>query len=152
MADLAGVDGPVVGAGDKAALHRKTGAVAADMESHVAARLAALHGLPFAAIRVVADPAGRTLPPAALVGMRPDGATDIASVLRALGRAPGQLPALIRTGLDARAAFAALKACRRGLSGLYGLGGLRPEQSVDAHPGPPRDPNTAPFGVEAPAG
>ena len=125
LADLAGVDAAVAGSGDKAALHRRTGAAAVDMESHVAARLAALHGLPFAALRVVADPAERTLPPAALVGMRPDGTTDLGAVLRALGRAPRQLPGLIRTGLDAQAAFSALKASRRALAGLFDRDGAR---------------------------
>ena len=125
LADLVGVDAPVVGARDKAALHRRTGAAAVDMESHVAARLAALHGLPFAALRVVADPAERSLPPAALVGMRPDGTTDIGAVLRSLGREPRQLVGLVRTGLDARAAFAALKASRRALGRLLDRDGAR---------------------------
>lgn len=119
IADLAGVDTAVVDAADKAALHRRTGAAAVDMESHVAARLAALHGLPFVALRVVADPAERTLPPAALVGLRPDGTTDVGAVLRSLARAPRQWPGLIRTALDARAAFTALKASRRALGDLF---------------------------------
>lgn len=123
--DLAGVDAAVVGAGDKAALFARTGAAAVDMESHVAARLAALHGLPFAALRVVADPAQRTLPPAALVGMRPDGTTDIGAVLRSLGREPRQLFGLVRTGLDAQAAFSALKASRRALGHLFDLQAAR---------------------------
>ncbi len=101
------------------------------MESHVAARLAALHGLPFAALRVVADPAERSLPPAALVGMRPDGTTDIGAVLRSLGRAPRQLPGLIRTGLDARAAFSALKSSRLELASLFDIGGGLREDSFD---------------------
>jgi hypothetical protein len=98
-----------------------SGAVAVDMESHVAARLAAHYGLPFAALRIIADPAERSLPAAALVGMRPDGSTDIAAVLRALGRRPSDLPALIRTALDARAAFAALHRDRRTLCALFGF-------------------------------
>ncbi len=131
VTDIAGVDVPVVGAADKAALHGHTGAAAVDMESHVAARLASLHGVPFAALRVVADPAERTLPPAALVGMRPDGTTDIGAVLRSLARAPRQLPALIRTGLDAKAAFAALKASRRDLATLFDGGGVGRDGGFD---------------------
>ena len=119
LRDLVGVDDAVVGRGDKAALWRRTGAAAADMESHVAARLAARRGLPFAALRIVADPAERTLPPAALVGMRPDGSADVGAVLRALARRPRQLPALVRTGLDARSAFAALAAARRHLGPVF---------------------------------
>lgn len=92
----------------KAALHQKTGALAVDMESHIAARVARRHGLPFAVARVVSDAADRTLPPAARVGMRPDGGMDLAAVLRALLAAPLQLPALIRTGWEAERAFRAL--------------------------------------------
>ena len=124
IADIVGVDAAVIGAEDKAALHRRTGAAAVDMESHIAARLAAVHGVPFAALRVVADPAERTLPAAALVGMRKDGTTDISAVLRSLARAPRQLPGLIRTGLDAKAAFAALKSSRRDLAALFDVGGV----------------------------
>ncbi len=148
IVDLAGVDSAVVAARHKSALHRRTGAAAVDMESHVAARLAALHRLPFAALRVVADPAERTLPPAALVGMRPDGTTDIVAVLRSLGRAPRQLPGLVRTGLDAQAAFAALKASRRDLAALFDLGGetrgsgldLAADLDFGIDPGVGRDP------------
>lgn len=122
LGDLVGVDAAVAGAGEKRDLHRRTGAAAVDMESHVAARLAGLHGVPFAALRVVADPAERTLPPAALVGMRPDGTADLGAVLRSLGRRPRQLGALIRTGLDARAAMVALTASRSLLGPVFDLG------------------------------
>lgn len=132
IADIAGTDAAVAGAAEKAALHRATGAAAVDMESHVAARLAALHGLPFAALRIVADPASRGLPPAALVGLKPDGTADIAAVLRSLVRAPGQVRALVRTALDARAAFAALAASRAELCSLFGL----PLGVGAAHPAP----------------
>ena len=40
------------------------------MESHIVAQLAARMRLPFAVLRVIADPAERAIPPAALVGMR----------------------------------------------------------------------------------
>ena len=122
VADLAGVNAAVCGIDDKAELHRATGASAADMETHVAARLAALHGVPFAAVRVVADPAERVLPSAAVVGMGPDGTADIGAVLRSLGRRPSQLPGLIRTALDARAAFAALARERARLGATLGFG------------------------------
>ncbi len=108
VADLAGVEAPVLTPRDKEALHAATGALAVDMESHVAARLAAAHGLPFAALRVVCDPAARAVPPAAAAGLREDGGTDAGAVLRALLRSPGQLPGLLRLALDARTAFAAL--------------------------------------------
>ncbi|MDX7953219.1 phosphorylase [Lichenihabitans sp. Uapishka_5] len=118
---ILGVDVPVADAAGKARMHRETGAVAVDMESHIAARVAARHGVPFAVLRVVADPAERSLPGAALVGMRHDGRTDVVAVLRALARRPSELPGLIRTGLDAQAAFRALKACRAALDADLGF-------------------------------
>ena len=146
IADIAGVDHMVVGRDGKAALREATGAVAVDMESHIAGRLAAQHGVPFAALRIVADPAERTLPRAATVGMRPDGSTDVNAVLRALTRSPGDLPGLVRTALDARAAFSALARSRKRLCGFLEFGddairtaaaqpaGLRPLIDLDIGP------------------
>jgi hopanoid-associated phosphorylase len=105
---LAGSDVMIATAQSKADLHKATGALAVDMESHVAARIASAHDLPFAALRVMSDAADRTLPNAALAGMRPDGGMNLAGVLWALAKAPRQLPALIRTGREAGVAFKAL--------------------------------------------
>jgi hypothetical protein len=78
------------------------------MESHIVAQIAKAHGLPVAAIRVITDPSARALPAVAVASMRPNGTTDIAAMLRFLVRQPSQLPALLRTALDARAARASL--------------------------------------------
>jgi hopanoid-associated phosphorylase len=115
LGDLAGVDLPVMTQADKQALASATRALAVDMESHIATRLAATHGLPFAALRVICDPAGRTIPPAAVAGMREDGGTDLGAILLALLRAPGQLPAMMRLAGDARTALGVLARCRRAL-------------------------------------
>ncbi len=56
------------------------------------------------------------LPPAALVGMRPDGGMALGAVLASLARDPRQLPALIRTGRQADRAFAGLKAAMEAVS------------------------------------
>jgi adenosylhomocysteine nucleosidase len=96
IADIVGVDAPVAGPAEKRALHSKTGAHAADMESHIAARIAAAHKLPFAAFRVVADPADRQLPHAALVAIRPDGSIALGAILGSLARDPRQVPQLMR--------------------------------------------------------
>jgi hopanoid-associated phosphorylase len=120
-ADIAGVDAPVVARADKRRLHEDTGTVAVDMESHIAARIAAKFGVPFAACRVIIDPAERTLPPAALVGMRSDGRTDIAAVVRSLLRQPQQALALMRVIADARAARSALFRGRRKLGAGLGF-------------------------------
>lgn len=88
--------------------HDATGAIAVDMESHVAADVAARHGLPFAVARVVSDAADRSLPKVAQVGMAADGSMDIGAVLKALAADPRQLPALIRVGREAEIAFKSL--------------------------------------------
>jgi hypothetical protein len=122
---VAGVDGPLIHAADKAFLHKATGAVGADMESHLAARLALRAGRPFAALRVIADPAERELPPAAVIGMRADGRLNIAAVLASLLRHPGQLGDLTRTAADARAAVAVLARCRSRLGPDLGWVAIR---------------------------
>ena len=109
---VAGVDAVAATPQAKAALRAQSGAALVDMESHLAARAAAAHGLPFAVLRVVSDRAEHGLPPAALAGMGADGGVDAGAVLAALTRHPGQLPALVRTGLDAGRAFRALAAAR----------------------------------------
>ena len=58
---LAGVEQVVAARACKAALRSETGAAAVDMESHIAAAYAAEAGLPFAALRVISDPATRAL-------------------------------------------------------------------------------------------
>jgi adenosylhomocysteine nucleosidase len=105
---LLGANAMVAEATQKASLHRTTGAVAVDMESHIVARVARRHRLPFAAARVISDAAHHDLPPAVLVGMKSDGGMDLPAVLRSLLANPGQLPALIRTGLEAERGFRAL--------------------------------------------
>ena len=120
-ARFAGVDSPLADVAGKTALHRDSGAAVVDMESHIVARVATDCGLPFAGIRVVADSAGHQLPHAATVGMRPDGGVAIAAVLLSLARDPRQVPGLIRTALDARAAFAGLFRSRQLLDGCFGF-------------------------------
>ena len=118
---LLGVDTIVADIAQKAALHRTTGALAVDMESHVAARVAARHRLPFAIARVVCDPAHRALPPAARIGMKPDGGMDLPAVLRSLLAQPGQLPGLIVTAWEAERSFRSLLRGHRRLGpGLCG--------------------------------
>ena len=122
---LVGVPAPIGHPEAKRRLYIKTGAVAVDMESHIVAAVAAAHGLPFAAIRVITDPAVRTLPASALAAMRPDGTTDIAAMIRSLVQQPRELPALLRTAFDAHAARSTLMRGRRLLGPRLGLPDLR---------------------------
>ena len=124
LADIAGADAPLLAASDKSALRAATGAASVDMESHVAAEFAAARDLPFAAIRVVCDPAGRNLPPLAGKALRPDGRLAFAAIFASLARNPAQLAALPRLARDAAAAFASLSRVRAALGPGLGLGGL----------------------------
>ena len=120
-APIVGVDSPVAEPAKKRELYKTTGAAAVDMESHVAARIAAAHNLAFAAVRVVVDPAHRTVPPAALIGMRPDGRANLFAVMRDLMARPAQLCPLARIAADAFAARAAMARVRRRLGPHFGL-------------------------------
>ncbi|MFL9895456.1 phosphorylase [Paraburkholderia sp. RL17-381-BIF-C] len=113
---MAAVTAPLVSAGEKDVLHRTNGALAVDMESHIAGAKAAAHGVPFAICRAVVDPAWRTLPSAATAGLRDDGSTALAPILRELLRQPSQLGALIQVAVDARAARISLVEARRAMS------------------------------------
>jgi len=113
---LFGSDEIIESAGKKAALFQNHGCLAVDMESHGAARAAANAGVSFLAIRAVADPADRALPPAALGAIAPDGSTRILATVGAAMRDPKQFPALLKLGADSGAA---LKTLRRSLGPLF---------------------------------
>lgn len=112
---LLGADTIIASREDKARLYRETGAVAVDMESHGAARAAKAAGVPFLAIRAIADPADRALPKAALGAVAPDGSTRILATLLNCVKAPGDFPALLQLGKDSDAALNALSR----LGGLF---------------------------------
>jgi adenosylhomocysteine nucleosidase len=118
---LAGVEQVVVAQAGKAALRSETGAAAVDMESHIAAAYAAEAGLPFAALRVISDPASRALPALARSAIKPNGEIDLRKVLRGLARNPATLRALVSTGIDFNRALRSLRGCRGFLLGGEGL-------------------------------
>ena len=132
QAPIVGVDDPIAEPAGKRELHRATGAVAVDMESHVVARLAAAHGLAFAAVRVIVDPAERAIPRAALVGMNDDGRTDIPAILRELIARPSQLAHLARIAVDAFVARSEMQRVRRLLGSHFGLTDLA--HATSGHP------------------
>ncbi len=121
LGDIATVAAPVLHPMNKRRLHLNTGAIAVDMESYQAAALAEELGVPFAAVRVIADPMHREIPPAARLGLQPDGTVAIAAVLHSLLRKPSQLPSLFRVSSDAMIAFSALFRGRRQLGPHFGL-------------------------------
>lgn len=93
----------------KALLYGNSGALAVDMESGVAARFALARGIPFAALRAVADGPQDAVPRAAVVGLKPDGSAAPGRVLAALLRRPTELPALLRLARASAQAHAALR-------------------------------------------
>jgi adenosylhomocysteine nucleosidase len=65
-------------------------------------------GIPFAALRAIADPADRNVPPAALLPLAADGRPDLARVLASLLRRPQQAAALFGLAREVRHGLAAL--------------------------------------------
>jgi len=110
---IAGVDSAVADSPTKRALHQRTGATVVDMESHVAAEVAEAYGIPFAAVRVVADPLHRVLPEAALIPLRANGRPDIPVILGSVAANLRQVPSLMRLALDAYVARRTLLRSRK---------------------------------------
>jgi hopanoid-associated phosphorylase len=119
--DVLGSDAPITDPADKRALNRRTHALAVDMESHVTARVARRHGLPFAVLRAICDPADRAVPEVAARAITPDGGTDVLAVIRGILGEPALVPPLFRLARDSGAAFAALRRARLVLGPRLGL-------------------------------
>ncbi len=94
----------VVCPAEKSTLFHETGAIAVDMESAALAAVAHEAGVPFVVIRAVADPVNLTIPRSALEAFDEFGELIPLRFLRTFARHPIELPALIRLGLDFRAA------------------------------------------------
>ncbi|MBV9045011.1 MAG: hopanoid-associated phosphorylase [Alphaproteobacteria bacterium] len=115
---IAGHDQIVSHVDGKRRLLSLTGAFAVDMESHIAARSAARHGIPFVAIRSISDAYNRGLPPAAQLPLKPSGRIQLRKVFASVANEPSQIPDLMRTGREAGRAFSALLRSRNAL-GLF---------------------------------
>jgi hopanoid-associated phosphorylase len=118
---LAGTPGPVADASAKASLRQRSGACAVDMESHLAALAAWRHGLPFAALRIVADPAHSAIPACAIAALRADGSTALGPLLRALSANPAELPMLAALAADAFTARRRLRSVRARAGRAFGV-------------------------------
>jgi hopanoid-associated phosphorylase len=108
IADVAGSSTIVATAEAKATLHRDSGAVCVDQESHWVAQIADANRAPFIVVRAIADRAGDTLPPAVLVGLDEKGNPRTGAVIAALLRDPSQIGGVIRVALQTRRALKAL--------------------------------------------
>jgi len=108
---VSGSDSVLLTEATKAELHQQTAALAADMETHIVARIASKRELPFAVLRAVSDAADRTLPPAAAFGLNKEGRVDYSAVMLSLLDEPSQWRGLIRTARDTNTAMKALLRC-----------------------------------------
>ncbi|MGF1457188.1 MAG: hypothetical protein ACFB6R_17650 [Alphaproteobacteria bacterium] len=86
---------------------------AVDMESHAVAEVAAEAGLRCAAIRAVADPWDRAMPPSVAGAVAEDGSIRTLSVLRTAAGRPKDWLDLVRLGRENKAAHDALGRCAR---------------------------------------
>jgi len=102
----------------KRMLHEQTGAACVDLESAAVAEAAARYAIPFAVLRAVCDPAGRSLPGAALVALNGAGRIGPWRVARAALARPGELPGLMGLAADA---YRARRALARRVSALRRL-------------------------------
>ena len=100
---------------DKATLYRQTGALAADMETEPARRLAESLNIPFLAVRAISDTASQNLDPALLDLVDADGKPCLGRVLRYLAARPGRLPELLRLRRAANRALANLTTALRAI-------------------------------------
>ena len=92
----------------KRRLWHTTNAAAADLESGAVAQVAARHDLPFAALRAVCDPAGRSLPRTALAALDRKGRVRVLRVLASLLLRPMDVPGLVALAADSALARRAL--------------------------------------------
>jgi adenosylhomocysteine nucleosidase len=104
-----GLNRVVVSSDEKHRLKHETGASLVDMESGAVAAVAAEAGVPFAVLRAICDPAGRTLPPAALVALDAAGRLGAARIAMSILARPVQLAALFGLARDAMVARRALR-------------------------------------------
>lgn len=116
IADVAGSSTIAATVADKRTLHRDSGAVCVDQESHWVAQIADANRLPFIVVRAIADRAGDNLPQAVLVGLDTEGNPRTGAVITALLRDPGQVFGLIRVAFQTRKALQALFRSRAALT------------------------------------
>jgi adenosylhomocysteine nucleosidase len=113
--------GIVATADAKQALAKSQGIDAVDMETWVAADVAARHRLPFAAVRAISDPYDFDLPPAALAAMSPTGSIDLPAVVESLGADIGQFPDLMKLDRYSALAFENLAATMLNIGVNFGF-------------------------------
>ncbi|MDQ7090149.1 MAG: phosphorylase [Methylococcales bacterium] len=105
----------------KKKLHQQTQAVAVDMESAAIVETAEKAGLKSLVIRTISDPVTLNFPPAVSYALNSDGEIMLAKLLRYLLTHPQQIPALMKLGLNFKAAKNKLKAVAVHLDTIVGF-------------------------------
>ena len=98
---------------EKVILFRKTGAIGVDMESASVAAVAQEAGVPFMAVRAVADSTDKTIPDFALNAVDEFGRLSFLKLIQGLAEYPTELFALVRIARNYRAAQRTLAAVAR---------------------------------------
>lgn len=120
-AEILGSEDMISNPGAKRSIFEASGAGAVDMESLAVAEAASAAGLPFLAVRTIADPAGRAPPQAALSAVAPDGRIRMIAAVASLARNPASLPLYLSLARDSRAALNALRRVAARGAPLFGL-------------------------------
>jgi adenosylhomocysteine nucleosidase len=116
LGTVAGARAVVADPAAKRQLHTATGgALSVDLESEAAAAFAASRGLPFCALRAVADTAEENVPPSAADGLTADGRPAAGRVALSLLRRPKDLPAVLQVAKRAKVALGALEKAAKAL-------------------------------------
>lgn len=105
MADCLSVARPIRGPAQKRTAWNSMAAAVCDMETYWVAGVAEAHGIPFAAVRAVADPAWRSLPP----WIPADGRPAARALLAGAARHPWTLATLALLAVDTLRAARALE-------------------------------------------
>jgi adenosylhomocysteine nucleosidase len=115
---------------EKVILSRQTGAIGVDMESAAVASVAQQAGVPFLAVRAVADSTDEIIPEIALNAVDEFGQLSFLKLIQGLAGYPAEVFALIRIARNHRAAQRTLAAVAR----LAGNNLLRPQKATEQQP------------------
>ena len=97
---IVSVEQPILTASGKYGLFSRFNSMAVDMESAGVAAAATANGIPFIAIRAIADPANRNVPSCASAGQATDGTMKPLAVTNQLLRRPWEVANIIRLAQD----------------------------------------------------
>ncbi len=120
VAALAGSEQAVTTPAAKRRLRESTGAAAVDMESLGVAEVASQADVPFLALRAIADPAARAIPPWVMKAVLEDGGIDPMGIIRPLLARPWTVWALIGLARENGKALAALRGVALRVGGGFG--------------------------------